>query len=54
MRTRGWNLPTLLACLCAGAGLIAGCADTPDGYSTSQPAIRCNETGSTAERHACQ
>jgi len=54
LRTRGWKLPTLLACLCVGAGLVAGCADTPGGYSNSQAAIRCNETGSTAERHACQ
>jgi hypothetical protein len=53
LRNGRWNVPRLLACLCAGAGLVAGCADT-GGYSTSPPAIRCNETGSTAERHACQ
>jgi len=54
MRTTGWNLLTLLACLCAGAGLVAGCAATPGGYSNSQPGVRCNDTGTTAERHACR
>jgi len=54
MRPHRWNLLALLACLCAGSGLVSGCADTPGGYSNSQPAIRCNDTGTTAERHACR
>jgi len=54
MRTNHWNLLALLACLCAGSGLVSGCADTPGGYSNSQPTVRCNDTGTTAERHACR
>jgi len=48
------NLLTLIACLCAGAGLVAGCAAPPGGYSSSQPGTRCNDTGTSAERHACR
>jgi len=54
MRPHRWNLLALLACLCAGAGLVAGCAAPPDGYSSSPSAVRCNDTGTTAERHACR
>jgi hypothetical protein len=54
MRTNRWNLLALLACLCTGAGLVAGCAVPPDGYSNSPSAVRCNDTGTTAERHACR
>jgi len=53
MRTRRWKLLILLASLCAGAGLVAGCAVTP-GASTGSSGIRCNDTGTTAERHACR
>jgi len=53
MRTTRWRLLTLLAGLCAGAGLVAGCAVTP-GASTGSSGIRCNDTGTTAERHACR
>jgi hypothetical protein len=53
MGTTRWSLLTLLACLCAGAGLVAGCAATgPVGGSPG--GIRCNDTGTTAERHACR
>jgi len=50
MGTRVWNLLTLLACLCA----VAGCAAASGGYSNSQPAVRCDDTGTTEERHACR
>jgi hypothetical protein len=47
------KLLTLIACLCAGAALVAGCATT-NGYSTSRPSVRCDDTGTTEERHACR
>jgi uncharacterized lipoprotein YajG len=47
------KLLKLLTCLCAGAILLAGCAATP-GNANPRPTIRCDETGSTAERHACR
>jgi hypothetical protein len=54
VRTTRSKLLTWLACLCAGTSLVAGCAVSP-GYSNPQPgAVRCDDTGTTAERHACR
>ncbi|HSC65756.1 MAG TPA: hypothetical protein VLD35_19105 [Caldimonas sp.] len=53
MRSTRWNLLILLACLCAGAGVLTGCAASTDG-SNAVSGVRCNDTGSTVERHACR
>jgi len=47
------TLLRLLALLCAGASLVAGCASTP-GYSNGPAGVRCDDTGTTEERHACR
>ena len=41
-----------LACLCLGAMLLAGCAETP-GYADSPTARRCDRNGDIEERRAC-
>jgi hypothetical protein len=47
------TLLRLLAVLCAGASFVAGCASTP-AYSNRPTGVRCDDTGTTEERHACR
>jgi hypothetical protein len=45
------RLARLLACLCIGAGLIAGCATS--GYAPTRSSAKCDPTGSSEARQSC-
>jgi hypothetical protein len=42
-----------LACLCLGAILLAGCAQTTPGYDNQASPRRCDRNGDIDERKAC-